>query len=144
MDEKLDEIIDDNLDDLVDSNFKKIKKVLVVDDITYVIRFISKILKDAGYQVISATSGHEALIKYVKYHPDIVTVDQMLPDMTGETLFAKIKELDRENTTKLIFISANYEKEKIKAILNLGVTNYLMKPFTKEKLLEVLKQLDEE
>lgn len=117
------------------------KKILVVDDILYVLKSISKILKSEGYFVITAMTGKDALAKYKNYSPDLVTVDQKLPDMTGSQLVKKIREIDVEQKSKIIFISAVYDKEEIKSILNLNVNNYLLKPFQKKKLIETVNSI---
>jgi two-component system, chemotaxis family, chemotaxis protein CheY len=120
---------------------KGFKKVLVVDDITYVVRSISKILKGAGYFVITAMAGKEAIEKFARYKPDLVTIDQKLPDMTGIQLVEKIRRLEGGEKPKLIFISAVQEKDEIKSILHLKIDNYILKPFRKEILIDAVKKL---
>ena len=140
-DEKKDNDILEELkeeENLVGKNFKKI---LVVDDIMYVVKSISKILRDEGYFVITAMSGNEAISKFVKYSPDLITIDQKLPDMTGIQLVEKILSSNTELKPKLVFITAVYEKDEVKSILNLDVDNYLLKPFKKNKLIEIVKEL---
>ncbi|MBN2533747.1 MAG: response regulator [Spirochaetales bacterium] len=117
------------------------KKVLVIDDITYVVRSISRILRSQGYYVITAMTGKEALSKFEKYRPDLLTVDQKLPDMSGLQLVEKIRKLFGGERVKVIFISAVQEKEEIRAILNSGIDNYLLKPFKKEILLTAVRKL---
>ena len=121
-------------------NQKGFKKVLVVDDIMYVVKSISRILSGAGYFVISAMTGKEALEKFIKYKPDLLTVDQKLPDMTGDRLVELIRENDK-GKTPVVFISAVHARSEIKPIINLGVSSYILKPFKKEKLLETVKKL---
>ncbi|MCK4797961.1 MAG: response regulator [Spirochaetes bacterium] len=117
------------------------KKILIVDDILYIVKSISKILQDEGYFVITAMSGGEALVKFEKYSPNLITIDQNLPDMTGFQLVEKIRKLKERDSTKIIFISALYEKEIIKSILSHGVDNYLIKPFEKNNLIKTVKEL---
>ena len=125
------------------SNGSKIgfKKVLVVDDLLYIVKSIAKILQEEGFFVITAKTGKEALSKYLQYSPDIITVDQKLPDMTGYQIVKSIRSKYKDNNTKIIFISAVDEKEEIKSILNLRVSNYLVKPFKKSKLIEAVRSL---
>jgi CheY-like chemotaxis protein len=133
--EKLEEL---SQNELLSKNFKKI---LVVDDIMYVVKSISKILRDEGYFVITAMSGNEALTKYTKFMPDLITIDQKLPDMTGMQLVDKIRQINVGYKPKIVFISAVYDKEEIKNILNLEIDNYLLKPFKKNKLAEMVKEI---
>jgi len=120
---------------------KNFKKILVVDDIMYVVKSISKILRDEGYFVITAMSGNEALSKFFKYSPDLVTIDQKLPDMTGIQLVEKIQTSNANPKPKIVFITAVYEKDEVRSILNLDVDNYLLKPFQKNKLISIVKEL---
>jgi two-component system chemotaxis response regulator CheY len=118
-----------------------IKRILVIDDITYVVKSISRILRAHGYYVITAMTGKEALKKFEEYKPDLLTVDQKLPDMSGLRLVEEIRKLHGGNTIKVIFISAVQEKEEIRSILNAGIDNYLLKPFKKDILLSAVRKL---
>ena len=126
---------------LQNQGYDKTKRVLVVDDITYVTKSISKILVAEGFAVITAMTGKEALDKFIKYSPVLITVDQKLPDMSGIQLVEKIKQMKVGFTTKIIFISAVQEKEEIRSILNLGIDNYLLKPFKKELLISTVRKI---
>ena len=84
---------DENYDEMLKTpSGMEFKKILVVDDIMYVVKSISRILRSQGYFVITAMTGKDALEKFDKYKPDLITVDQKLPDMSGLQLVGKIKE----------------------------------------------------
>lgn len=113
-------------------------KILVVDDLDYITELISKILTDAGYNVLTASSGSEAMELFLNHSPDLITIDQRLPDMTGLELAKNIRSEKRGENAKLIFITGSYEKEEIKSVLNLGPNNFLSKPFRKANLLNAV------
>ena len=117
------------------------KKILVVDDIHYVTRYLAMVIREAGYIVLTSMSGGEALEKFEMFSPDLVTIDQKLPDMTGFELVNRLRELKNGKRSKIVFISAVYERETIESVLNLGIDQYLMKPVDEPKLLETLKNL---
>ena len=117
------------------------KKILVVDDILYVVKSLSKVLRDEGYFVLTALSGGEALEKFAEYSPDAITVDQRLPDMSGLQLVEKILAQAGAARPRIIFISSVYDREEIASIMKRGIDDYLMKPFTRAKLLETLGRL---
>lgn len=119
---------------------KDFKKILVVDDILYVTKSISRTLKNEGYFVITALSADEAIQKIKKYSPDLITVDQKLTDMTGINLVKKLKS-ELEYSPRIIFITAIYDKIIVQDALKLGVDHYLIKPFKKNKLLETIEKL---
>ncbi|MBN2535041.1 MAG: response regulator [Spirochaetales bacterium] len=117
------------------------KKILVVDDIMYVVKSISRILRSEGYFVITAMTGKEAIKKFDKYKPDLITMDQILPDMTGLQLVGKLKERGGGEKVKIIFVSAVQGKDEIKSIIGTGISNYILKPFKKENLIAIVKNL---
>jgi DNA-binding response OmpR family regulator len=117
------------------------KKILVVDDILYVVKSLAKVLSDEGYFVLTALSGNEALEKFSEHCPDAVTVDQRLPDMSGIQLAERIISLSGDARPRIIFISSVYDREEIAGIMKRGIDDYLMKPFTRAKLLETLGRL---
>jgi len=146
----MEEISDDDssisIDDIAESEIylsvnKNSKRILVVDDILYVVKSIARILTGMGYMVITAYTGKDAIERFKKYAPHMVTVDQKLPDMTGFQLVEKLRALEGGQNLKIIFISAVYAKEEIKSILNLGIDNYILKPFKKEKLIDCVTKL---
>ena len=116
-------------------------KVLVVDDITYVVKSISRIFESQGYFVLTAKTGEEALDKFIRYSPDLITIDQKLPDMTGVQLVEQIRAHDSGKETKLIIISAVTDKNEIQSILNKNIDDYLVKPFKRARLIDTVRIL---
>jgi DNA-binding response OmpR family regulator len=117
------------------------KKILVVDDIHYVAKYLATILRDAGYNVLTSMSGGEALNRFEMFNPDLVTIDQKLPDMTGFELVNQLRKQNNDKRPKIVFISAVNEKETIESVLNLGIDSYLIKPVNMTKLLETVQSL---
>jgi two-component system, chemotaxis family, chemotaxis protein CheY len=124
----------------LDNNIQ-FKTILVIEDILYVLKSIEKILKEEGYYVLTAMTGKEALEIFKNYSPDLVTIDQKLPDTSGTKLLEEINKLNLDKKPKIIFISAIYDKDEIQKLLLHNVSNYLIKPFKKNKLVEVVKEL---
>lgn len=118
----------------------KFKKVLVIDDILYIVKSISRILKDEGYFVTTAMTAAEAINKIDSYTPTLITIDQNLTEVTGLELVKVIRERCKHQP-RIIFISAVYERDFIKKVLNSGIDHYLIKPFKKAKLLEVVNAI---
>ncbi|MAG13366.1 MAG: hypothetical protein CMN78_02090 [Spirochaetales bacterium] len=119
----------------------RFKKVLVVDDITYVVRSIGRILEAEGYFVLTAKTGQEALDKFADYSPDLITVDQKLPDMTGLQLVGRIRRRSEGAKAKIVFISGVTDKSEIQSILLEEIDGYLVKPFKKARLIETVRAL---
>jgi len=120
--------------------YKDLKKILIVEGLTYVIKTIERILTEAGYFVLTAKDGEEAIEKFKNYSPHLITVDHKLPDMTGVQLVEQIRKIGSEVTPKIVFITAFDDVDTIRSIVKLGIDDFLIKPFQKNKLLETVKK----
>lgn len=101
-------------------------RILVVDDEPQILRFLKPSLTAAGYDVISAATGAEALKLAALKAPDAILLDLGLPDMDGKDV---LRDLRAWSTTPVIVLSArDREAEKI-AALDLGADDYVNKPF---------------
>jgi two-component system response regulator YesN len=117
-------------------------KVLLVDDQTTVIRYLSSSLNweslnmnIAGY----AANGVEALQLIAEMSPDIVITDIRMPVMDGLELIRNIRDFNY--SCKIIILSAYGEFEYAKQSIQYGVSHYLLKPIDKSKLLDILNQI---
>lgn len=112
--------------------------ILVVDDSGYSRATIKTILTESGYNVIGeARNGAEALDLIVQLKPDLITLDNILPDMSGIEVLKALREQGVQ--CKVIMISAVGQQSAIEEGLDLGANAYIIKPFTKEKVLEEVK-----
>lgn len=101
-------------------------RVLVVDDEPQIQRFLKPSLRAAGYEVIAAVAGAEALTAAATQAPDVILLDLGLPDMDGKDV---ITELRTWSKVPIVVLSArDREAEKI-AALDLGADDYVNKPF---------------
>nr|WP_298688865.1 response regulator [uncultured Dongia sp.] len=102
------------------------ERVLIVDDEPQILRFLRPALDAAGYNVIEAESGGEALRKVATMAPDLVVLDLGLPDMDGKEVVSRLRAW---SPIPIIILSArDRESEKI-AALDLGADDYIEKPF---------------
>lgn len=101
-------------------------RVLVVDDEPQIQRFLRPSLSAAGYDVIAAVNGTEALKAAATQAPDIILLDLGLPDMDGKDVIAELRTWSK---VPIVVLSArDRETEKI-AALDLGADDYINKPF---------------
>lgn len=113
-------------------------RILVVDDSGYSRSTIKGILTESGYSVIGeARDGAEALDLIVELKPDLVTLDNILPDMSGIEILRVLRE--QEIKCKVIMISAVGQQSAIEEGLGLGAEAYIIKPFTRDKILEEVR-----
>ena len=101
-------------------------RVLVVDDEPQIQRFLSVALTAAGYEVLTAETGAQALRQAATGAPDPIVLDLGLPDRDGKDVLREIRQFSQ---TPVIILSArDRESEKIEA-LDLGADDYVEKPF---------------
>ncbi len=115
------------------------KTVLVVDDSTYMRLHIKRLLSENGYDVIGvAKNGETAIDMALELEPEIITLDNILPDMTGIDVLKVIKQ--RGNKSAVIMVSAVGQQSAILEGMNVGASEYIIKPFEDEVLLEVMSK----
>lgn len=115
-------------------------KILIVDDSGYSRSIVRKTLEGEGYEVIGeAKDGAEALDKIEVLDPELITLDNILPDMTGIDILRAIRSQGIE--TKVIMISAVGQQSAIEEAQSLGVKAYLIKPFNPEVLIKTAKEV---
>lgn len=115
-----------------------VKRVMIVDD-DFVTRYIVRdVLEASGYTIVAdASSGEEAIAKYNQVVPDIVIMDLILPNING--LVAAKEILSANSGAKIIMISVLDNTLLNEAAIKLGVLDFIHKPFTAEKILEVIQ-----
>jgi len=116
------------------------KNVLVVDDSLYMRTVIKDALETAGYKVVGqAANGEEAIDMAFELKPDIITLDNILPDMVGTDI---LKVYTKEGLlSKVIMISAVGQESVIQEGLTLGAKAYIVKPFTSDQLVQEIGKL---
>lgn len=117
------------------------KTVLVVEDEASVLDVLETILVQAGYEVIRAVDGEEAVFR-AKGHPrmpDLVLADIMMPKMDGFEMRSALKADKATRGIPVIFLTAKANDRDKAMGFGLGAQRYLVKPFTKEQVLEAVK-----
>ena len=115
-------------------------KVLVIDDSNTIRRSAEMFLRQAGYEVILAEDGFDALAKISDHDPQVIFVDIMMPRLDGYQTCALIKQNPALRATPVIMLSSKdgvFDRARGRLA---GSDRYLTKPFTKEALLEAVQQ----
>lgn len=109
--------------------------ILVVDDAPLNVKLLRLILKDAGYRVLEASSGPEALEMMRREKPDAMVLDVRMPGMTGYEVCQKVRSDPEFSTLPVIMVTAlSLPEERIRGI-EAGATDFISKPFKKKELL---------
>lgn len=123
------------------------RKILVVDDEVNIVELLRINLKSAGYEVISAYTGEEAVDKTFKEHPDLILLDLMLPGIDGLETFRRIKMEKSTTRIPVIMLTAKSEETDKVVGLEIGADDYITKPFGVRELIArvkaVLRRVDE-
>jgi two-component system chemotaxis response regulator CheY len=110
-------------------------RAMVVDDFATMRKIIKSILQKINItDVIEAENGVNALELLKKEHPDIIISDWIMPEMTGIDFLKACKEDDTIKHIPFIMVTAEAQKECIMEAIKSGVDNYIVKPFTPDKL----------
>ncbi len=115
-------------------------RVMVVDDESQVIRLLEVILARAGYTVSKANSGRECLDLLRQETPDAIILDIMMPDMSGLEVMGSLRSIYKDVTLPpVIFLTADGSMNTMLRGLQSGAYKYLVKPTSREKLIEVVR-----
>jgi len=112
-----------DLDEVYASNRKR---VLVIEDEPDTVLLLKHLLRSAGYNVLGATSGQEALKKFSEVKPNLVLLDLMMPGMDGWETYRYLRQM---SDVPVMIISAVVNKDEVVRALRMGVDDYLTKPF---------------
>lgn len=113
------------------------KKVLVVDDDAEIVELIGDILtRDGRFEIRTASSGYEAGMATQQFHPDLILLDYMLPDVNGNVVCQTIRSNPEFENTRIIIVSGVIKQEEIDQLLKSGAQDFLKKPFSISELTE--------
>jgi len=116
------------------------KRILVVDDSLYMQTIIKEALESNGFSVVKiAGDGESAIDAAIETKPDLITLDNILPDMLGLDVIKALKEEKIE--AKILMVSAVGQQSVINTGMALGADGYLVKPFTTDQLIEQINTL---
>ncbi|MFK7821643.1 MAG: response regulator [Planctomycetaceae bacterium] len=116
-------------------------KALVIDDSKAMRRIIGGVVKSLGFEVIEAGHGGEGLEQLTEHVDDIgvVLVDWNMPIMNGLEFVEAVRANEKYTSTKLVMVTTETEPARMVKALMAGVDEFVMKPFTKDILVEKLQ-----
>ncbi len=115
-------------------------KVLVIDDSNTIRRSAEIFLKQGGHQVMLAEDGYDALSKISDFRPDVIFCDILMPRLDGYQTCAIIKRNSEFSVVPVVMLSSKdgvFDKARGRMV---GSQDYLTKPFTKDQLLQAVRQ----
>jgi DNA-binding response OmpR family regulator len=117
------------------------KKILVVDDEEDILQFLELVLKEKGYDVVTAPGGHEALTQAQIERPDLVLLDIMMPQMDGWEVLKLLRVDEETSHIPVAMLSARTEaKDRVQGLQE-GAVDYICKPFSLKDLLSKIDSI---
>lgn len=116
-------------------------KAMVVDDSKAVRMIVSRILKELGFEVCEASNGREALeaLEAHKMGITLVLTDWNMPEVNGLEFLQQLRQRPEFSSLVVVMVTTETELDQMSVALEAGANEYIMKPFTKDILLEKLE-----
>ncbi len=116
-------------------------KVLIVDDAAHVVRSLSFVLEKAGYEVLEARDGEQALDMAREESPALIFLDIMLPRMDGCEVCRQLKSSPELCSIPVVMLTAKSRQEDRQTAIEAGADEYITKPFSPGGVLEMANSL---
>lgn len=116
-------------------------KILIAEDEKDIRELIVFSLSFAGFDVIPAVDGQDALEKALENKPDLIMMDVRMPRMTGYEACAKMKTMDEIKDIPVVILSAKGQESEIQTGLNAGAYEYILKPFAPDELIQRVRNI---
>jgi len=117
------------------------KKILVVDDERHIVRLVEVNLTRAGYDIVTAYDGVEALESVKSDTPDMIVLDVMMPRMDGFEVLRRLQADPETQNIPVIMLTAKAQDADIFKGWSSGVSSYLTKPFNPRELLTFVERI---
>lgn len=122
------------------------RKALIVDDDEELVELIRDALEaDGRFEVRAVNNGFDAGMMVKEYHPDVIVLDVMLPDINGKEVCQRVRSDSALDDVKIVCISGMVEQDKVDDLMASGANTFIQKPFEVDRLIDTMcHQLDME
>ena len=116
------------------------KKILIVDDASFMRKILKKILSGQGYEIVAeAEDADTGIDAYKKNQPDLTTMDICMPKKSGIEAIREIRDYD--GTAKILVCSALGQELLVMEAIEAGAEDFIVKPFKKDEILETVEKV---
>ncbi len=116
-------------------------KILLVDDVDLFLELEKSYLEGCGYDLVTASSGEEAITRLEKIAPDVLLIDYFMPGINGDEVCRRLRGDPRWNQLPILMVTAAGKPEEVQSCLDAGCDDYITKPVNKVELQEKVKRL---
>ncbi len=118
------------------------RKILIIDDEPGLVDLVKGWLGSKGYEVMSAGGGEEGLAAAKEFDPALIILDINMPGVNGYEVLSRLRAEAATRFTPVIMLTQKRETESLLKARDLGTTDYMMKPFSVEELLRIVRRYD--
>ncbi len=111
------------------------KKILIADDEELIVDYLKDLLTDLGYQTVAATNGKETIDTVSSERPDLILLDNGMPDMKGFEVCSAIRSKSENTFIPIIMLTGDATEDSVTNALEKGVDDYITKPFKDDELI---------
>ena len=116
------------------------RRLLIVDDALLMRRLIWDVALEAGWEVVGeAKDGREGVSLFALLRPDLVTMDVVMPEMSGLEALQKIKALDP--AANVVMVTALDQKQTVSEAIRDGALDFIVKPFERDRILKLFAKI---
>ncbi|MEJ2685300.1 MAG: response regulator [Candidatus Sulfobium sp.] len=117
-------------------------KILIVDDDTLIRQLLSLILRSAGYSVVEAVNGKDALDKVREASVNLVITDLRMPQMDGIELARELRTDPEHQYVPIIMLTSDFQEYKKREGEQVGVNSWISKPFIPQRLIHTIREFE--
>jgi CheY-like chemotaxis protein len=117
------------------------KKILLVDDSATVLMMEQMLLRNFGYEVVTAKNGHEGVLKAKTELPDLILLDVVMPKMDGVEACRLLRAQPETAAIPIIMVTTRSEADNVEACFKSGCSDYVNKPINNAELIAKVKSV---
>lgn len=116
------------------------KKILVVEDENFIRENLIELLEIEGFEAVGAENGKRGVEMAQEYQPDLILCDVMMPNLDGYAVLSALRENSVTAKIPFMFLTASADRNNIQKIKEMGMNDYILKPFHVDKFLAAIAE----
>lgn len=114
------------------------KKILVIEDEVFIRENLIELLEIEGFEAVGAENGFVGVDLAKEYHPDLILCDVMMPELDGYGVLNALREDSLTAQIPFMFLTASADRSNLQKIREMGMNDYILKPFNVDKFLAAI------
>jgi CheY-like chemotaxis protein len=115
--------------------------ILLADDDSELLNSLEKTLSERHFRVLTALDGNQALKRALKAKPDLILLDVDMPGLTGIQVLAHLRKVEETKAIPVIMMTADSAHATVNQALELGISDYMVKPFNQDALVRRIRNI---